>query len=326
MPGRTVDSKKDAQVSGNTDKEGGGTEYRLVCDGNGYLQIEVVGGSGSYPYNPETDDDSIPAGEVRETPNVLLHGYDEDDGDWQRVLTDGSGKIQTTATVISPGAYNAENDDDSVPATESHESNIVLLHGYDPIGTDWERIHTDSSHGLLVANTNFGTMNTSLNEIESAIENIEEACASINTDWLLIGDAGSVINLDAAGDVQVDVLSSALPTGAATEATLSTIDTSLNEIESAIENIEEACASIGTDYLLIGDAGSIINLDAAGDVQVDVLTVPDPLSDSVTPADNLANPTTILEVAGYLLGWDNSGSVWERVRTDGSGALKVYTP
>jgi hypothetical protein len=39
MPSRNVDSVKDVQISGNTVKDGSGTEYRIVVDANGYLKV-----------------------------------------------------------------------------------------------------------------------------------------------------------------------------------------------------------------------------------------------------------------------------------------------
>lgn len=44
-------------------------------------------------YNPETDDDDIPLGEVRETINALLHGKDPT-GNWERIQTNSSGAIK----------------------------------------------------------------------------------------------------------------------------------------------------------------------------------------------------------------------------------------
>jgi hypothetical protein len=44
--------------------------------------------------NTETEDDSIPAGETRQTEVALLYGYDYDvSSTWERVHTDGSGNL-----------------------------------------------------------------------------------------------------------------------------------------------------------------------------------------------------------------------------------------
>lgn len=42
MPTNVITSKEIAKTSGNTDKTGAGTEYRLVVDANGYLQIDII--------------------------------------------------------------------------------------------------------------------------------------------------------------------------------------------------------------------------------------------------------------------------------------------
>ena len=77
---------------------------------------------------------------------------------------------------------------------------------------------------------------------EAHLDLLDNALQSIGTDHLLVGDGGSVINLDAAGDVQVDVLTSALPAGAATEATLLLAQASLALLDNALD-------SVGTDEL-----------------------------------------------------------------------------
>jgi len=45
--------------------------------------------------------------------------------------------------------------------------------------------------------------------------------------------------------------------------------------------------------------------------------------DSVALGDSISNPTTTI-IGSALLGYDETGGVWERVRTDGSGRLKVW--
>lgn len=72
------------------------------------------------------------------------------------------------------------------------------------------------------------------------------------------GTTRQPVHTDASGDVQVDVLTSALPTGAATSANQTTANTALAAIQTAVETIDNAIA--GTE------------------MQVDVLTVPAPLS------------------------------------------------
>ncbi|MHA1290381.1 MAG: hypothetical protein ACTSPB_23620, partial [Candidatus Thorarchaeota archaeon] len=229
-------------MSGNTVKDGSGTEYRLVVDSDGYLQVRItnvsamagysqsnpsytriqagggtvlaevtspfnnvtglyglitgsviqgedleVGAGNSEPAKVRSDDDAIPAAEKHLIVSILHYGFDGTN--WERVLTDGSGRLQTTASVVSAGAYNPETDDDSVPASEDHESNIAMLYGYDPVGLDWERLHTDSSHRLLVSVGNTVTIQDGGNVIS-----VDDGGGSITID-----DGGSPIGANIYG-------------------------------------------------------------------------------------------------------------------------------
>jgi len=62
----------------------------------------------------------------------------------------------------------------------------------------------------------------------------------------------------------------------------------------------------------IPDPNTLINLLRNIDVK---------LPDAAALSDSLANPTTTI-VGSALLGFD--GSVWERLRTDGSGRLLIW--
>ena len=89
MTGLEPNDNRSSPITGNTSKDGSGSEYRLIVDSNGYLVTSVSGA-----FNSEDDDGGIPAGELRETTNNLLYGYDSGGESWERVLTDGSGKLK----------------------------------------------------------------------------------------------------------------------------------------------------------------------------------------------------------------------------------------
>lgn len=117
--------------------------------------------------------------------------------------------------------------------------------------------------------------------------------------------------VDAAGHIQVDIITSALPTGAATAANqaaanalLGTIDVDTGnisgyaaDIEVALHNLENALDSFGLDYLLVGS------------VDVD------------TDDDVIAAGQSLPIAINLMYGFD--GTNWERIRTDGAGAMKV---
>jgi hypothetical protein len=122
----------DVLVYFNTQPDGLGADTVPIVDAAGHLQIDIItaptitiqdggnvisvdDGGGSLTIdgnvgiigaaltalqlidnivNTETDDDSIPAGELRQTNNVLLYGYDYNvSASWERVRTDGSGNL-----------------------------------------------------------------------------------------------------------------------------------------------------------------------------------------------------------------------------------------
>ena len=91
--------------------------------------------------NPETDDDSIPTGEVRETPIALLYAYDDPVSQtWERLRSDGSGRllvkpVQATAaelkTEVTPSgdmARKAYYDRDPTPIVEFYEGVSLATH------------------------------------------------------------------------------------------------------------------------------------------------------------------------------------------------------
>lgn len=176
-------TRKVVPISGHTNAAGSGTEHRIAVDSNGMLRIVIFSGAvtidGSVnvvgtltttaSFNVEADDDTIPAGETRETQNNLLYGYDGTQ--WERLVTDTSGRLKVeisdgggsitvdgtvaisgtvpvSGTLTTTASFNAETDDDLIPAGESRETQNNLLYGFD--GTNWERVRTDGSGKLLV--------------------------------------------------------------------------------------------------------------------------------------------------------------------------------
>jgi len=110
------------------------------------------------------------------------------------------------------------------------------------------------------------------------IDDLQAALNSVGTDELRVlvghnGGAWGTLTIDAAGHLQVDILTSALPTGAATSANQTTMITALQ----LIDDLRNALDSVGTDELrtLAGYTGAAwlpLTVDAAGHAQVDVLS------------------------------------------------------
>ena len=81
------------------------------------------------------------------------------------------------------------------------------------------------------------------------------------------GSAVQVIKTDSDGELQVDVLSSALPTGAATEATLSTLAT-----EASLAGLNSVVATEATLNSINTLVGSLANCVDVAEIQVDVVS------------------------------------------------------
>lgn len=133
--------------------------------------------------------------------------------------------------------------------------------------------------------------------------------ATIDSQTLAIKTAVEIIdNIVAGAEAQVDVITSALPTGAATEATLATLAT-----QATLASVLADTATIDSQTLAIQAAVELIdNIVAGGEAQVDVITEP------ATAADGaLGLPATLKVIAG----WD--GTNVQAFSLDASGNAQV---
>jgi len=159
------------------------------------------------------------------------------------------------------------------------------------------------------------------------------------------------IQVDADGQLQVDVISSALPSGAATEATLATVDTSCDNIETATTDIPNVIGTDGaagpTKALSVAGTQATgelqeVQVDADGQLQVDVVSsaLPSGASTEATLAtidtdtgniatavtdipnvigtDGAAGPTKVLSVGGTQA----TGEIQE-IQVDADGHVQV---
>lgn len=147
---------------------------------------------------------------------------------------------------------------------------ILTLLGHD--GTDFRNIHVDAAgdvqvdvltvaiNALAATAAHQATMITAL----QLIDDLRNALDSVGADELRVLAGLDVatwraLHVDAAGDVQVDVLTSALPTGAATAAHQVTMITALQ----LIDDLRGALDSIGTDELDVNVEASVLPTGAA---------------------------------------------------------------
>ena len=112
----SVLDKKVKGISGNTIKDGTGTELRLVVDANGYLQVGVVDAAGN----------RMPAMDA-----VGRAGFVK--------ITDG---VNLTS-VLAAGQDNLAN-------TVNQLVTAACLMGYESVGGVWDRVHVNASGALMV--------------------------------------------------------------------------------------------------------------------------------------------------------------------------------
>jgi len=150
--------------------------------------------------------------------------------------------------------------------------------GYD--GTDFRNVHVDAAgnvqvdvltsaiNALAATAANQVTMITAL----ELIDNLQNALDTIGSDALrVMGGIDGIIyrflHVDGTGDVQTDVLSSALPTGAATAAHQVSMVTALQ----LIDDLRGALDSVGTDELDVNVEASVLPTGAATSAWQDTL-------------------------------------------------------
>ena len=150
--------------------------------------------------------------------------------------------------------------------------------GYD--GTDFRNVHVDAAgdlqvdvlttamNALAATAANQTTMITALQKIDD----LQNALDSIGSDALrVMGGIDGIIyrflHVDAQGDVQTDVLSSALPTGASTAANQTTMITALQ----LIDDLRNALDSVGSDELDVNVEASVLPTGAATSAWQDTL-------------------------------------------------------
>lgn len=185
-------------------------------------------------------------------------------------LHDGDGNDITSTTislkqgldvnVIGGSALSvSENEDGDVPANKTSVGLLIdLNYAYD--GISWKRVHSTNNrlHTDTILRDSAGTgLTSTLNSGKQSLDvNISggvplEVNLSQSDDSILIygfdGSANRSIRTDADGHLQIDVLSSALPTGAATETTLSSIDSNL-DVTLSTRASESTLSGFRTDF------------------------------------------------------------------------------
>ena len=217
------------------------------------LDINVVGGT---TISASTDeDDSVPAGMQLATVINLAYGYDG--VDWQRINStsgrlhvDGSGVTQPISAVALPLPTGA-----ATEATLSLVSTEATLNGF---RTDFNAVDfaTETTLAGIKSQTDqLSFTGANLNVNIAGGVTLEVNLDNANDDVLVYGFDGAVnraIKTNASGELEVHILSSALPTGAATELTLSGFRTDFNAIDFATQTTLLAVETALNQFTFLG--------------------------------------------------------------------------
>lgn len=153
----------------------------------------------------------------------------------------------------------------------------------------------------------------------------------------MISSLATLAGAVSGSEVQVDVITSALPSGAATEATLSAAEAHLGNIDTATSSIQSNVATSALQTAGNSSLTTIAGAVAGTEMQVDVVTSALPSGaatestlttieadtssiDGKISTGSAATETTLQQILCY--GRDNGGTL-DALRTDSSGHLEV---
>lgn len=191
--------------------------------------------SGTWNINDITGTISLPTGAATEaTLASILAGQL---GDGHNVTIDNA-SLPVTQSGSWTVATNAEYAEDSAHSS-GHTGNFILAVRSD---ADTTLVDTDGDYAPFQV-TSEGYLKVAVKQTSTTLNEPTDGDAidTTTTGRLMVGGTGipgtaRVLRTDNDGHLQMDVLSSALPTGAATEATLLNIDTDTGSISSLLDN------------------------------------------------------------------------------------------
>lgn len=185
------------------------------------IQINVTSGA-TTTATTVLDDQDTPANTVPIP--VRLHGV--------------NGTINVTSDDLNVQLSHSAASPDSVQIGDGTEIMLVNAAGEATVRDG------DAIGQLTTVNSNLDAIEVDLTGLQTSLTNLEEALSSIGTDQL-----------------RADIISSALPSGAATE-------TTLLAVRDALQLIDNAMASVGTDQIRVDVISSALPSGAATDTQL----------------------------------------------------------
>lgn len=256
-----TDGSSKVQVLGNTVGDGSGDSKNIHVDGNGNVQTNVVNTVNVAPSNSTnshiTDD---PANSIA----VGLKGR----------TTIGTATTETFLLCDSDGHLKVD-----VVSSVSGDTRIKGNDGNDGSGTD-RIIKTDGNGAVIVDASKEGLV--SANGTTSALHTMMLATNDGTNLRTLACDASGVLTVDGSGSTQpISASSLPLPSGAATESTLSAAEGHLGTIDTSTAGIlvshyadGDAIGGTDTGVLIMGrngtNAAKPIHITNNGDVEVEI--------------------------------------------------------
>jgi len=230
-------------------KDGGGTPRELLVESNGAFVLG--GGSSSALGNTATDGS----------------------GDAKFLLCDAQGHLQVDIVSMSGGG-DASAANQTTQIANQGTINTSLGTVNTSVGTVNSTLgDTNSkidamrgSSDLGVINTSLGTVNTSIGTSNTTLTDIEAHQGNIEN------NLSSIQSTVSSNKLQVDVITSALPSGAATETTLAAAEVHLGAIDTATSSIQSNVSTSSNQGTMITSLASLAGCVSGTELQVDIVS------------------------------------------------------
>lgn len=313
--------------------------------------VNVQLGNGTSQLIFETDDDLIVAAQIHAVQIGLMYGFDGTQ--WERLKTDAAGSLNVA--IISGAGGPEDTDDNIVAGGQSANLGIGLNYGWD--GANWERIITGPAGHLRVSARGPVDHDEPISgnplHIGARASTAVPAAVSLDGDltqlWADRRGALKGVMVDDAGVSCMDGTNNALQVNVVAGSAGGPTDTDdgiiaggqtvgLNaalihgwdgtqwgraQVEAdddSIAGAEAHLAAIGLNYGWNGTVWERLQTDGAGSLDVNITagatSGPTDTDDDIVAGGQLAG----LGI-GLNYGWD--GAQWERITTDGLGALDI---
>ncbi len=270
--------------------ESGGTFRELAVDSSGNLQVDIVSGGGTQYAEDSvhtTGDTGTMALAVRNDTLAALAGTD---GDYSALQVNANGALYVnveniTSTLTDDAAF--------TPASGEGLAAFAMFDDVTPDSVD----EGDAGILRMSANRNlYSTIRDAAGNERGANVNAsnEMLVKATDSDALLTtidADTSTIAGAVAGTEMQVDVVTSALPTGAATAANQTTGNTSLGNIETAVQLIDNSIKADDAAFTLASDS-----VNMAGAIRDDTLSALTAIEGDAVPLR--VNSTGALHVTG----------------------------